>query len=521
MKESPLLSPASTPTELPWVSVIPGVPYFQTADGLPWHPIGQNDAVSWRELNPLFRRSDVAAVDAYLAMLVDHGVTCMRLMLEYAQVRHRYFETAAGTWSPNMVQFWDDLFVLCEKRALRILLTPFDTFWMWLHFKHHPYNTKNGGPLHHPSRSLLCRETREAIKARLTFAAERWGGSGALFAWDIWNEIHPAQGEMSAEPFGEFIEDLGTHLRSVEMRKYGRSHPQTVSLFGPELRWRAHMKMEPAIYRHSALDFATIHIYEQGTIDDPKNTVDAALGMSRIVRESLSEIEDTRPFFDTEHGPIHRFKDHHVTLPEAFDDEYFRHMQWAHLASGAAGGGMRWPNRKPHSLTPGMHRAQRAMAKFLPLIRWHSFARADAAHRMVLSSREGHILKQRQVARFGVATHDQALLYLLRRDCLNVAGQLDAQAVPLQLQVQLPMLSSGQYRVTVWDTVVGVPIEETIQSLDGAWHFTLPSLAGEYAIAITDSSDRLKSIESKKLARVGVHSDIPPGIHQGAPHCLL
>jgi hypothetical protein len=38
---------------------------------------------------------------------------------------------------------------------------------------------------------LLSRETREAIKARLTFAAERWAGSGALFAWDLWNEIHP------------------------------------------------------------------------------------------------------------------------------------------------------------------------------------------------------------------------------------------------------------------------------------------------------------------------------------------
>ena len=408
----------------------------------------------------------------------------MRLMLEYAQVRHRYFETSAGAWSPNMVQFWDDLFALCEKRGLRILLTPFDTFWMWLHFRHHPYNAKHGGPLQHPSRSLLCRETREAVKARLTFAAERWGGSGALFAWDLWNEIHPAQGEMSAEPFAEFIEDLSTHLRAVETRKYGRSHPQTVSLFGPELRWRAHMKMEPAIYRHPALDFATIHIYEQGTIDDPKNTVDAAIAMGNIVRESLSEIRDTRPFFDTEHGPIHRFKDHHVTLPEAFDDEYFRHMQWAHLASGATGGGMRWPNRTPHCLTPGMHRAQRAMRAFLSLIDWHSFARVDVADLLVLSGREGNISSQ-QLARFGVASPDQAVLYLLRRDCLNAAGQLDAAAVPLSLRVQIPLLSAGQYNVTVWNTVDGAVIEKTMQVLNETRCFELPDLGGEYAIAVT------------------------------------
>ena len=175
-QSSPLLTTTANDVGLPWVSTIPGVPYFQTEHGDAWHPVGQNDAVSWRELNPLFRRRDVAVVNAYLAMLAAHGVTCMRLMLEYAQVRHRYFETSLGVWSPNMVRFWDDLFLLCERHGIRILLTPFDTFWMWLHFKHHPYSGKNGGPLHHPSQTLLSKETRAAIKERITFPAERWGG---------------------------------------------------------------------------------------------------------------------------------------------------------------------------------------------------------------------------------------------------------------------------------------------------------------------------------------------------------
>ncbi len=480
---SRLLAPAPQ-TPLPWVTTIPGVPYFQTEDGRPWHPIGQNDAVSWSELNPLFRRKDVAAVDAYLAMLVEHGVTCMRLMLEYAQVRHRYFETTAGTWSPNMVQFWDDLFLLCERRGIRILLTPFDTFWMWLHFKHHPYSRKNGGPLQHPSQTLLSREAREAIKARLTFAAERWGGSGALFAWDVWNEIHPAQGGMSAEPFMEFIEDLSTHLRQVEMRKFGRAHPQTVSLFGPELKWRAHMKMEPAIFRHPSLDFATIHIYEQGTIDDPQNTVDAAIGMGRIVRESLGHIHDGRPFFDTEHGPIHRFKDRHETLPEPFDDEYFRHMQWAHLASGGAGGGMRWPNRHPHSLTGGMRQAQRAMAGFLPLLDWLRFKRADATAAITLQSEVGDTVEAAQVARFGSAAADQAIAYLLRRDALLPNGQIDRSATPLRLTLALPMLTPGRYTISAWDTVEGKLIASSTQTLCESSPVLLPPLHGDLALAV-------------------------------------
>ncbi len=476
--------PLTRQTTLPWVTTIPGIPYFQTEGGQPWHPIGGNDAVSWSELNPLFRRKDVPAVEAYLAMLAAHGVTCMRLMLEYAQVRHRYFETTAGAFSPHMVRFWDDLFALCERHGIRILLTPFDTFWMWLHFKHHPYNQTNGGPLHHPSKTLLSPQTRHAIKARLTFAAERWGGSGALFAWDIWNEIHPAQGDMSAEPFFEFIEDLSQHLRQVEMRSFGRAHPQTVSLFGPELKWRAHMKMEHAIFRHPSLDFATIHIYEHGTIDDPKNTVDAAIGMGRIVRESIAEIRDGRAFLDTEHGPIHRFKDRHVTLPENFDDEYFRHMQWAHLASGGAGGGMRWPNRKPHSLTAGMRQAQGAMARFLPVVDWLRFDRRNVTAEIELRTSSGAPISKAQVARFAIASDDQALVYLLRRDTLLANGRLDRNADPLVITVHVPGLREGLYEVNAWDTVEGKLVSTTTQHADRSTAFKVPSVTGDLAFAL-------------------------------------
>jgi mannan endo-1,4-beta-mannosidase len=201
------------------------------------------------ELNGLFRRRDIAAVESHLAWLAAHGVTCLRLMLEYAQVRHRYFERPMGRFAPNMIQLWDDLFALCEKHGIRIFLTPFDTFWTWLHWRWHPYNVKNGGCLNKRSRLLLCPETREAIKRRLSFAVERWGGSGALFAWDLWNEIHPAHAEDSADVFGEFIADLSRHVRALEMRLYGRTHPQTVSLFGPELLWKRHM---PSRSRSSA-----------------------------------------------------------------------------------------------------------------------------------------------------------------------------------------------------------------------------------------------------------------------------
>jgi hypothetical protein len=36
--------------------------------------------------------------------LRDNGVTCLRLMLEYAQVRHRYFKKPAGRLVPATVR---------------------------------------------------------------------------------------------------------------------------------------------------------------------------------------------------------------------------------------------------------------------------------------------------------------------------------------------------------------------------------------------------------------------------------
>ena len=466
------------PEALPWVQVAPDAPYFVAETGEPWTPVGQNDAVTWPELAGLFRGRDLPAVEAHLRWLAEHGVTCLRLMLEYAQVRHRYIERPLGAMTPNMVQLWDTLFALCERVGLRILLTPFDTFWMWRHWRWHPYNLRNGGCLEHPSGLLTSPAARAAIKARLSFAAERWGGSGALFAWDLWNEIHPAQAGDSAGCFPEFIADLGRHVRALEMRLYGRSHPQTVSLFGPELDWRPHMPLKEPIFRHPELDFASIHVYEEGTIDDPRNTVDPALGMGRIVRAALAEIRDTRPFLDTEHGPIHSFKDHHVVLPEPFDDEYFRHMQWAHLASGGAGGGMRWPNRHPHVLTPGMRRAQRALAGFLPLIDWTRFRRRNLNAEIEVSTPA--------VAGFGCGDGAQAVVWLLRRDTIRPDGMLDRQAAPFALRLRVPGLKSRPARATMWDTRAGAVLGrlDAVPDPDGIVAVEIPELTTDLAIAL-------------------------------------
>ena len=454
---------------LQWISVAPNAPYFVDEDGTPWHPIGQNDAISWPELAGLFRRKDLPGVERHLRWLRDNGVTCLRLMLEYAQVRHRYIEKPAGRFVPAMVQLWDDLFALCEKVGLRILITPLDTFWMWLHWRHHPWNQANGGPLDHMSRALLCPETRDAVKARLEFVARRWGGSGALFGWDLWNEIHPAHGQGSVDHWGEVIHDLSTFVRRLELELYGRTHPQTVSLFGPELEWKPDLPMRDPIFRHPDLDFATIHIYKSHTIDNPRDTVAPAVAMGAIVRECLAETPPQRPFLDSEHGPIHSFKDRKRTLPEPFDDEYFRHMAWAHLASGGAGGGMRWPNRHPHVLTPGMRDAQRTMAAFMPLVDWTRLQRRNWNDEV--EAKGCHV--------FACGDKRQAVVWLLRQRALGSDGRMRGDIPASPVEVVLPL--TGKLRVRAFDTVHGVIAGEWVS--DGEGRFSA-SIAADQAFAI-------------------------------------
>lgn len=464
-------SPPEAPLE--WIETRAGLPYFVTESGRAWTPIGQNDSIAWIELAGLFRRKDLASVERHLTWLKASGVTVLRLMLEYAHKEHRYIEKPVGRFVPAMVQLWDDLFAMCERIGLRILLTPVDTFWTWIRFKKHPWNAANGGPLAHPSRTLLCPEMRKAIKDRLEFAVRRWGGSGALFAWDLWNEIHHAQAEGKADNFGEFIHDLSTHVRRLETELYGRAHPQTVSLFGPEIWWRPHLELKEPIFRHPDLDFATIHIYREGTIDHPRDTVAPAVAMGKIVRDSIAEIRDDRPFLDTEHGPIHTFKDKHRTLPAPFDDEYFRHMQWAHIASGGAGGGMRWPNRKPHVLTSGMRAAQAALSRFLPLIDWTRFRRRP----LDLHMPKGAVA-------FGCGDEAQALLWLLRKDCKDVRGMVVPNG-PLPVSISVPGLRPGTVEVTRYDTKAGAAIgTEQIAHAGGPLRLRFEIAGGDVALAI-------------------------------------
>ena len=457
-----------SPRLLPPVQIASGGRYFETTEGDPFLFLGPNDAISWPGLAGLYRRRDPAAAEAYVAGLAQSGVTVLRLMLEYAHRDGWYFERPFGTFNPVLVRLWDDLFSLCARHGIRILLTPWDTFWMARRWHKHPYNAANGGPATLPSDFFTREEVIQATLRRFEFVIQRWGGDGTLAAWDLFNEVHPHWGG-TARDQSQVIARISTSVREMEQKRGGFTRPQTVSVFGPDPA----EEYEDLVLRHPTLDFATTHIY-QGAIDHPQDTVLPALTMAKWVRHAIERITPGRPFMDTEHGPIHLFNDHRRALPEPFDDEYERHLMWAHLASGGAGSGMRWPARHPHLLTPGMLRALAGLADFAKRIDWKRFTPREAVLEMPAGTERLHT--------FGCRDDHQAVLWLLREVLPGPAEEQSSSAALFGL----PGLHPGQYRVTTWDAARGEEMNVQIMNTtgDGMLHFPLPQrLETAFAVA--------------------------------------
>lgn len=429
---------------LPWIRRAPFAPYFITENGENWTPVGYNDALTWPDLAGLYKRKNREEVDRHFASLRVQGVTCLRIMLEYCQRDHRYLERPAGVFHPEMLTLWDDLFSCCEKYGVRLLLTPFDSYWMRRRWRRHPYHHLNGGPCRKLSQWFSCAATRHAVEGRLSFATRRWGGSGVIFAWDLWNEIDPRLAEGNIQPISDWVSGVSSFLRDEEVKIHGQAHLQTLSVYGPLLK--QYPELNETVFRHPLLDFAGVHFYDQ-PIRHPKDPVKPALRVGELTRQALEEITDGRPFLDTEHGPDRLFRKMKGRIPASFDEDYFLNIQWAHLASGGAGGGFRWPYRHPHTLTPGMREAQQRFAAWIGGVDWGHFDRRNL-------SREIKVFPK-GIKAMACGNSRQVVLWIVRPEQVPAGKESGLPAQTGPVAVKLPGMETGTYRMRVWNTRSG------------------------------------------------------------------
>lgn len=447
---------------------------FQTVDGEPFLPIGANDSIMWPGLAPLKGRLDVPAVRAYLKSFADNGANMIRLFLEYAHDDGWYFEKPIGCVQPEMATLWDDLFCLCEELGLRVLLAPWDNFWMSRRWHRHPYNSRNGGPAHAPSAFFEDEATIAATIARFEWVIERFAGKASLGAWDLFNEIDPYWGGTPARQ-SAVLGKISAAIRAKERAVQGWTRPQSVSCFGPQ----PEEEMVDLIFRHCDFDFATTHIYAHGAINHPRDTIAPAIQMAQWTRFGRAQTPVNRPFFDTEHGPIHLFNDRKRWLEEEFDVEYELHLMWAHLASGGAGSGFRWPARHPHVLLEGHKQAFKGLAHFARALDWNIFAHREATGELEIKG------GGRQIVPFALRDETQGLIYLLRSSGARHRGVLPPREPLASVEIRWPHWNASRVCLRFFDPLTGDwSGEECASPRKEVLKFVLPAWDRELAIAL-------------------------------------
>jgi mannan endo-1,4-beta-mannosidase len=98
-------------------------------------------------------------------------------------------------------------------------------------------------------------------------------------------------------------------------------------------------------------------------------------------------------------------------------------------------------------LTNGMHAAQRALARYLPLIRWSTFRRRNLTEEMRLHPDTFY--------GFACGDEHQAVVWLVRRQSRDRRRALDRKVAPERVGIEVPGLAAAEYRVTTWNTEAG------------------------------------------------------------------
>lgn len=347
-----------------FIQVMPKGRFFQHVDGTPFTPIGYNHNPDWEPFvtaNPRREDYDPVISDQYMQHLHESGVNVVRLMIETPPSGN--LEDPIGTFSPEHVRWIDNIFLSARKHRIKLIITPWDTFWMNLRWETTPYNPALGGLVKNRIDFITDTEVRKQEKRRLQYMIDRWGNTGDVFAWELLNEADNWWGASAAQ-LDEWTHDMAQFVRSYEHSKWGRNHLVNVSFMESMPKG----DLGRLAYDSPDLDYASTHLYI-GVSRAPKDRFGPALTEVEGVNYSLGKLIDTRPYIDTENGPIDRWIE-----DACFDDDVFLGMIWAHMASGAAGSGFRWPYRHPHHLTEGMLSHLKHLSVFAETVPWHELS---------------------------------------------------------------------------------------------------------------------------------------------------
>jgi hypothetical protein len=281
----------------------------------------------------------------------------------------------------------------------------------------HPYNATNGGPCQVQNDFFTNPEARALYGKRLRYLVARWSAFPNLLAWEFFNEIDNEYAYLKHEDVVAWHRDMGRHLRSIDPVRHLISSSFTG---GSE---------KPDLFALPEMDFAQYHSYNE---NHP-----AAMMAAKTARFFEKY---RKPFFVSEYGT-----DWKGWKPDT--DPHFRALHqaiWSGAFTGAAGTGMTWWWEHVHS--GDLYRHWSALSAFL---QGTGIARA-ALRPARFETDAGPVIP------FGVAAHDEALVWLLDRACDWPDGAMVADPAPVVgAKVTLLGVDDGAWSVEWWDTLTG------------------------------------------------------------------
>jgi len=281
----------------------------------------------------------------------------------------------------------------------------------------HPYNATNGGPCQTQNDFFTNAEARRLYEKRLRYVVARWTAFPNLLAWEFFNEIDNEYAYLKHDDVVAWHRDLGRHLRSIDPFR----HLITSSFTGGSER--------PDLFALPEMDFAQYHSYNE---NHP----------ARMTAEKTARFFEKyrKPFFVSEYGTDWRGW-------KTDTDPHFRALHqaiWSGVFTGAAGTGMTWWWENIH--TAKLHHHWSALSAFLD---GTGIGRSDLRPAR-FEPADG------PVTPFGVAAHDEALVWLLDRACDWPEGAGVADPSPVTgAKVTLQGLDDGLWSIEWWDTLTG------------------------------------------------------------------
>lgn len=281
---------------MPAVGRDPAMPSrFHTADGRPFVPIGAN--VAWAEgpVLPYYQRAFAAFSRERLNWMRIWMAHWGRLNLDWLPGPSRFLPApmgaspSAGNLDPRVAANWDRILALAEQHGVyvQVVLQHHGQYSTQVNpnWAENPWNAANpGGFLKTPTDFFTSPRARELTQRKYRYIVARWGWSPAVFAWELFNEVHwvDAMRNGHEAAVAAWHDEMADFIRSVD------AYHHLVTTSTEDLRSPIYAKM----------DFYQPHLY----------AADAITGARRVL---IRPPRADRPVFYGEEG------DDHLDLPEA------------------------------------------------------------------------------------------------------------------------------------------------------------------------------------------------------------